>query len=320
MNVKAVYHRPGAIWPFTSVGRPPQEDTSFGAFIHELTKPLIPRACCREYTRFTRSTPRASTSRCLRSAASVTSRSPRNASRGNCSRSPTALLGQGQLSLAKYLWIAAKEDDPSLDVNDVRSFFRHVLERVDWRRDVHFQTGTTIDTLKTTAARRSNEGSKVVIAAAGTKKRELATAVPGGVQWPDGFRSPRFCLPGVLAVSSPKHDGGDAEVEPSVHRFIGSLRPNDLPGVALIVLADDADFVASSLENFLWVAFTRSNPADDLHGIGAFTRRRHWGCEGPLVIDARLKPHHRRRWKTTRMLRSGVDAMARPGGPLYGLV
>ena len=42
LRVEAVYHRPGAIWPFTSVGRPPQEDTSFGELIHELTGPLVP--------------------------------------------------------------------------------------------------------------------------------------------------------------------------------------------------------------------------------------------------------------------------------------
>ena len=58
-----------------------------------------------------------------------------------------ALLGQGQLSLAKYLLIVAGEDNPDLDVRDVPDFFRHVLERVDWRRDLHFQTCTTIDTL-----------------------------------------------------------------------------------------------------------------------------------------------------------------------------
>src|SRR5439155_1263669 len=28
LNVERVYHRDGAIWPFTVVGRPPQEDTS----------------------------------------------------------------------------------------------------------------------------------------------------------------------------------------------------------------------------------------------------------------------------------------------------
>ncbi len=45
VKVERVYHRPGAIWPFTTVGRPPQEDTSFGAFIHELTGDLIPESC-----------------------------------------------------------------------------------------------------------------------------------------------------------------------------------------------------------------------------------------------------------------------------------
>src|SRR5437016_8832546 len=50
-----------------------------------------------------------------------------------------AILGQGQLSLAKYLWIAAREDDPALDVRDVAAVFRHILERADWKRDLHFQ-------------------------------------------------------------------------------------------------------------------------------------------------------------------------------------
>ena len=42
MKVERVYHRDGAIWPFTVVGRPPQEDTVFGELIHELTGPVIP--------------------------------------------------------------------------------------------------------------------------------------------------------------------------------------------------------------------------------------------------------------------------------------
>jgi hypothetical protein len=42
LNVDKVYHRMDAIWPFTVVGRPPQEDTIFGQLIHELTGPVIP--------------------------------------------------------------------------------------------------------------------------------------------------------------------------------------------------------------------------------------------------------------------------------------
>ena len=43
---------------------------------------------------------------------------------------------------------------------------RHLLERVDWRRDLHFQTCTTIDTLDYSGT-ALNEGSKLVVAAAG---------------------------------------------------------------------------------------------------------------------------------------------------------
>ena len=37
MKVHKVYAKKNAIWPFTVVGRPPQEDTSFGQLIHEIT-------------------------------------------------------------------------------------------------------------------------------------------------------------------------------------------------------------------------------------------------------------------------------------------
>ncbi|NCA11432.1 UbiD family decarboxylase, partial [bacterium] len=42
MRVEHVWHREGAIWPVTVVGRPPQEDTLFGWLVHELTGPVIP--------------------------------------------------------------------------------------------------------------------------------------------------------------------------------------------------------------------------------------------------------------------------------------
>ena len=317
MRVKAVYHRDGAIWPFTSVGRPPQEDTTFGAFIHELTKPLIPKVLPGIHA--VHAVDAAGVHPLLLAIGSeryvpfAEERKPRE-----LLTLANSLLGQGQLSLAKFLWIVAKEDNPNLDVNDVRAFFRHALERADWRRDVHFQTATTIDTLDYSGT-ALNEGSKVVIAAAGPKKRELTTDVPQELRLPDGFHSPRICLPGVIAIAAPKHRGTD-DVEANVQRFVDVQRPDDLKGVALAVLVDDADFVAASLENFLWATFTRSNPADDVHGIGAFTRRRHWGCEGPLVIDARLKPHHAPPLEEDPVVAERIDGKARPGGPLYGLV
>ena len=60
----------------------------------------------------------------------------------------------------------------------------------------------------------------------------------------------------------------------------------------MIVICDDSGFTSENFENFLWVTFTRSNPAADLNGVGSFTIDKHWGCTGPIVIDARIKPHH----------------------------
>jgi 4-hydroxy-3-polyprenylbenzoate decarboxylase len=42
MRVHKVYHRKDAIWPFTVVGRPPQEDTAFGNMIHEIAGAMVP--------------------------------------------------------------------------------------------------------------------------------------------------------------------------------------------------------------------------------------------------------------------------------------
>src|SRR5262249_56481743 len=116
--------------------------------------------------------------------------------------SANALLGQGQLSLAKYLLIVAREDNSALDVHNIPAFFRHLLERVDWRTDLHFQTCTTIDTLDYSGT-GLNEGSQLVIAAAGPPRRTLPTALPPGLALPGGFDEPRVCLPGVLAVQAP---------------------------------------------------------------------------------------------------------------------
>ncbi len=43
MRVHKVYAKKDAIWAFTVVGRPPQEDTSFGQLIHEITGDAIPQ-------------------------------------------------------------------------------------------------------------------------------------------------------------------------------------------------------------------------------------------------------------------------------------
>ena len=88
----------------------------------------------------------------------------------------------------------------------------------------------------------------------------------------------------------------------------------------MIVLVDDSEFTARSFANFLWVTFTRANPAADIHGIGSFIENKHWGCRGPLVIDARLKPHHAPPLVEDPEISRRVDALAAPGGPMHNII
>jgi 4-hydroxy-3-polyprenylbenzoate decarboxylase len=325
LNIERVYHREGAIWPFTVVGRPPQEDTSFGALIHELTGALIPTVVNGVHA--VHAVDAAGVHPLLLAIGSeryvpyAGQRKPQELL--TCAN---AILGQGQLSLAKYLLIVAKEDNPRLDIHDIAEFFRHLLERVDYRTDLHFQTATTIDTLDYSGT-GLNAGSKLVIAAAGPARRTLPVTLPGELHLPAGFGSPHVLagigLPGVLVVQAPKASGerSFAEADPDVKRFCTAFGPEaPINAFPLIVLADDSDFTARTLNNFLWVTFTRSNPAADVYGIGAFVRQKHWGCEGSLVIDARIKPHHAPPLEEDPEVTKRVDALEAPGGPLHKII
>lgn len=319
LNVERVFHREGAVWPFTVVGRPPQEDTNFGRIIHELTGPIIPKVVPGVHAVHavdaTGVHPLLLAVGSERYVPYAKERRPQELL--TCAN---ALLGQGQLSLAKYLLIVAKEDNPDLDIQDIPAFFRHLLERVDWHIDLHFQTRTTIDTLDYSGT-GLNSGSKVVIAAAGPKRRQLATALPSGLSLPEGFDKPRVCLPGVLALQAPSFVGSEEGDSAEVKRFCQVYKSGEvLDAFPLILLVDDSDFAARTLNNWLWVAFTRSNPAADLYGTRSFISQKHWGCEGSLVIDARIKPHHAPPLEEDPAVSRRVDALAAPGGPLYRII
>jgi len=316
LKVDGVYHRPDAIWPFTVVGRPPQEDTSFGQIIHEITGPVIPSVI--QGVRAVHAVDAAGVHPLLLAIGSerYVPYNPRCKPQEllTCAH---AILGQGQLSLAKYLLIVAWEDDPALDIHDIPAFFRHLLERVDWTNDLHFITRTTMDTLDYSGT-GLNEGSKVIIAAVGAPRRELADRLQGDWPLPAGFGEPRLCLPGIVALRGPRYDPARRQAEREA--LAEALRRRDMAGLPLVVLVDDSDFTAATLRNFLWVCFTRSDPAADIHGVGAFCQDKHWGCTGPLIIDARIKPHHAPVVEPDPEVRRRVEALAAPGGPLHGII
>jgi len=289
MKVNNVYHRKDAIWSFTVVGRPPQEDTSFGALIHEITGSALPQEI--HGLKEVNAVDAAGVHPLLFAIGSerytpfLKERRPQE-----ILTIANHILGKNQLSLAKYVFIAAREDNETLDTHDIEIFLHHIFSRIDFRRDLHFYTQTTIDTLDY-SGEGLNSGSKVVIAAAGEPKRVLTTVLPAGFSLPESFDEYHMVMPGVLAIQTKPYtdaaEGAKLAAQLNEHQkdFL-------LEGIALIVWCDDAAFTAETVNNFVWVTFTRSNPAADIHGIGAFTKDKHWGCTGPLMIDARKKPHH----------------------------
>jgi len=288
MRVHKVYAKPNAIWPFTVVGRPPQEDTAFGEIIHELTgdavkqeipgvkevhavdaagvHPLLFAVGSERYTPY----------QPVRQPAELLTLANR-------------ILGTGQLSLAKYLFIAAEEDEP-LDTHREAEFLAYMLERIDLRRDIHFYTKTTIDTLDYSGT-GLNTGSKVVFAVCGERKRELCTEVPSNLKELRGYAGARMILPGVVAIEGPAFaDYASAERElDGLCRMIAERGP--MPSCPMIVLCDNSSFVSASIANFLWVTFTRSNPSHDIYGVNSGFEHKHWACDN-VIIDARAKPHH----------------------------
>jgi len=287
MEVDNVYHRKDAIWHFTVVGRPPQEDSGFGYLIHKLVEdltagefpglvgihavdaagvhPLLIAIGQERYMPFRQPVPE--------EILTIANR----------------ILGSGQTSLAKFLIIAAHEDDRNLDIHNIPAYFDHVLRRIDWRRDLHFQTKTTIDTLDYSGD-GWNTGSKVVMACRGPQIRKLSSQLP---YFPDtsSVANSSLIQDGILAIATkPFSDYASAKNE--LDALTQELKSMDLSAYPLIILCDDSDFTAANVNNFVWVTFTRANPSHDIYGVDAFTVFKHWGCNGSLIIDARIKPHH----------------------------
>lgn len=284
LQVRQVLAKPKAIWPFTVVGRPPQEDTSFGQLIHAMTgtaiqdeipglqevhavdaagvHPLLLAIGSERYTPYLNE---------QRPAEILTI--------------ANHVLGTGQLSLAKFLYITA-DPERKISTHNVEDYLQFVFERIDLRRDIHFYTQTSIDTLDYSGD-GLNTGSKVVMAAYGSQIRTLSMEVPSGLKaW-----KTKMVMPGVLAIQFPAYETPQKTIH-EIQLLEDATALTDWKGFVQYILCDDAEFVAKEIKNYLWVTYTRCNPSHDIHGIQAFTVNKHWGCLGPLVLDARIKPHH----------------------------
>jgi UbiD family decarboxylase len=286
-QISHLYHRKDAIYPATVVGRPRQEDFFIGDFLQDLLSPLFPLVmkgvkALKTYgeTGF----------HCL-AAARVADRYPREAFACGL-----RILGEGQLSLTKFL-IAT---DGDVDIADFGQLWPHVLERVQWDRDLFVFANVSQDTLDYTGP-SVNQGSKAMILGLGKEKvRELPRTFAGLL--PQGVSNPAAFLPGTLVLQAPPY-----EQEPELATRVA--RAETLASWPVVVLVDNTREATSSMQDFLWTLFTRFEPAADIHAAGTTIQRFHLGLIPPIVFDCRMKPWYTDVLEVDRQTKEKVDSI-----------
>lgn len=312
VDVDDVYYRKDAIWHFTAVGRPPAEDSSFGYLIHKIVKPLTGV----EFPGIVdvNAVDEAGVHPLLLAVGSERYMPFRDIRPEELLTQANHLLGKGQTSLAKFLFIANSNDEEGLSAKDEKYFFEHMLRRLDWERDLHFQTKTTMDTLDYSGD-GWNEGSKVVIASCGEPIRELSDSLPLLAD-SSLYSKPKMIGAGILALQVARFTG--EESYKIVREIARELENAALDQYPLIILCDDSEFMAADYSNFLWAAFTRVNPSHDIDGVHAYIEHKHWACKGSLIMDARIKPHHAPELVPDKEVETAIERFFKQGASLEG--
>ncbi len=264
-----VLRRRDAILPATVVGKPRQEDFYLGDHLQELLQPLLGVVMPGVVDLWSYG----ETGYHALAAAIVRQRYEREAM-----VSAFRILGEGQLSLTKFLLLS----DKPVDLRDFRSVLPHVLERADLRTDLVLLPNLAMDSLDY-AGPAVNRGSKGILLGLGEPRRSLPTEL-NAVLPAEIVRAQVFC-PGCVVL----------EVAPGIEARAIAVKLAQTPGLAswpLVVLSDDARRATRSAVNFLWSTFTRFDPATDIYGARTSIEHNHVAFEPPIVLDARMKPRY----------------------------
>ncbi len=268
-EVEWLARRRDAIYPATVVGKPRQEDFFIGDLLQELLSPLFPLVMpgVRELWSY------GETGYHSLAAAVVRERYRREAL-----ASAFRILGEGQLSLTKFLLVT----DRAVDLRDFRATLEHVLARSHPETDLYVFSNTSMDTLDYTGP-AVNEGSKGVWLGLGDPVRELPREFAPRAPLPAGVTQARVFCGGCLVVGGPRYG-----VEPAAAARLAA--DPAFAGWPLVVLTDEPARAARSPMNFLWTTFTRFEPAADLYAASRRIVRNQVSFHGPILIDARFKP------------------------------
>lgn len=268
-RVSHMARRRDAIFPATVVGKPRQEDFYIGDLLQELLSPLFPLVMPGVEDLWSYG----ETGYHSLTATVVKQRYKREAM-----ASAFRILGEGQLSLTKFLLVL----DQRVDLADFKGVLEHLLERTQPETDLYVFSNLSMDTLDYTGP-AVNEGSKGVWLGVGPPVRRLPRAFQPPVPPPSDVSDVHVFCGGCLVVGTrPYAEDRDAAARLARHAAFA-----DWP---LIVLSDEPARAARSAMNFLWTTFTRFEPAADLHAASQRVVRNHVASSAPIVIDARLKP------------------------------
>jgi 4-hydroxybenzoate decarboxylase subunit C len=259
--------RRDAIYPATVVGKPRQEDFFIGDLLQDLLSPLFPLVMPGV---------RALWSYGETGYHSLAAAVVRERYRREAMSSAFRILGEGQLSLTKFLLVT----DRDVDLKDFKATLQHLLARTDPSQDLFVFSNVSMDTLDYTGP-RVNEGSKGVWLGLGDPVRTLPAEFKGDL--PPGVSEAYVFCPGCLVLGGPAYAS-----EPAVGERI-ARHPSFAPW-PLLVLTDEPRRAARGAMRFLWTTFTRFEPAADIHAAERRLVRNQVAFTAPILIDARLKP------------------------------
>ena len=263
-HVDTICHRKDAVWPATVVGKPRQEDLYIGDYLQDLLSPLFPVVMPNVVDLWTYG----ETGYHALAGAVVKKRYRREAM-----SAALRILGEGQLALTKFLWVA----DAPVDLKDPKAVLEHLLARFRPETDLYIISNMSMDTLDYSGP-EVNMGSKGVMLGVGEPIRSLSREFRGTL--PGGVRDAVAFCGGCLCVSGPSH----AEDPDFAQRVAQAF-----PEWPLVCLVDDAVQAASTPTRFLWTVFTRFEPAADIVAQTQRVQRHHLVYGGTIVIDARMK-------------------------------
>lgn len=263
-HCQKIYHRKDAIYPATVVGKPIQEDLYIGNFLQKLFSPLFPLVMPQVKVLHTY----AETGFHPLASAIVKERYEKEAL-----AAAFRILGEGQLSLTKFLIIT----DQDIDLKDSKVLLETVLARFSPESSFYIFSKTSNDTLDYTGP-KLNHGSKAVLIGTGKEKRKLPHIF--SKELPRPLKHAFAYCAGCLVV--------DGQVD-DIERLAKEPAFSDWP---FVILVDDAKKTVETPLEFLWTVFTRFDPAQDIYANTSLVKNNHISYSLPFIVDARMKSHY----------------------------